>query len=117
MGFGGKFVERDQARHLRAQSWTLQEIERCRAEAGELFRVLTPEGLRLFVLGLYAGEGSKTQGTVSMANTNALFLRAFVTWLRSEFALDESTTHPAAERNTSTGAPPCCTPARSRTDV
>jgi len=26
MGYGGKFVERDQARQLRAQSWTLQEI-------------------------------------------------------------------------------------------
>ena len=135
MGYGGKFVERDQAKDLRAQSWTLkeiadelgvskstvsvwvrdvefvarprnrghsghqphplhlrklQEIERCRTEADELFETLTPEGLRLFALGLYAGEGSKTQGTVSMANTNARFLRAFVTWLRSEFELDES---------------------------
>ena len=108
MGYGGKFVERDQARRLCARSWTLQEIadelgvskssvsvwvrdvefvarprnrghsghqphplhvrkleeiERCRSEADQLFRVLTPEGLRLFVLGLYAGEGSNTQGT------------------------------------------------------
>jgi len=26
MGNGGKFVEREQARRLRAQSWTLQQI-------------------------------------------------------------------------------------------
>jgi len=26
MGYGGKFVERERARELRAQSWTLQEI-------------------------------------------------------------------------------------------
>ena len=86
MGYGGKFVERDQAKDLRAQSWTLkeiadelgvskstvsvwvrdvefvarprnrghsghqphplhlrklQEIERCRTEADELFETLT----------------------------------------------------------------------------
>ena len=26
MGYGGKFVERERARELRAQSWTLKEI-------------------------------------------------------------------------------------------
>jgi transcriptional regulator with XRE-family HTH domain len=107
MGYGGKFVERDQARQLRAQSWTLQEIadelgvskssvsvgvrdvdfvatprnrghsgqrphplhvrklaeiERCRAEADELFSRLTGRERDLFALGLYAGEGEKTDG-------------------------------------------------------
>ena len=135
MGYAGKFVEREQARQLRAQSWTLkeiadelgvatgsvsvwvrdvefkakprnrghahqkphplhvrklEEIARCRAEAETLIDELTERDLRMFVLGLYAGEGSKTQGSVSMANTNPLLLRLFVTWLRREFDIDES---------------------------
>ena len=134
MGYGGKFVERERARELRARSWTLQEIatelgvakgsvsmwvrdveftpkprnrghaahrphplhvkkleeiERCRLEADELVAQLTPRDVRMFVLGLYAGEGSKTTGSVSMANTNPVLLRAFVTWLRQEFDVDE----------------------------
>ncbi len=133
MGYGGKFVERDQARLLRGQAWTLQEIadelgvskssvsvwvrdvefvakprnrghadqrphplhlrklqeiERCRTEADELFKVLTRRERDLFALGLYAGEGEKTDGRVSMANTNPAFLRVFVEWLREEFAVD-----------------------------
>lgn len=135
MGYGGKFVERDQARELRAQSWTLreiadelgvskssvsvwvrdvefvakprnrghsghqphplrvrklEEIERCRAEADELFSSLTGRERDLFALGLYAGEGEKTDGRVSMANTNPVYLRVFVTWLREQFAVDTS---------------------------
>ena len=135
MGYGGKFVERDRARQLRAQSWTLQEIadeldvskssvsvwvrdvefvakprnrghaahqphplhlrkleaiERCRAEAEESFSRLTVRERDLFALGLYAGEGEKTDGRVSMANTNPVYLRVFVRWLREQFAVDAS---------------------------
>ena len=135
MGYGGKFVERERARELRAQSWTLkeiadalgvskssvsvwvrdvefvakprnrghsghrphplrvrklEEIERCRAEADELFSWLTGRERDLFALGLYAGEGEKTDGRVSMANTNPVYLRVFVTWLRELFAIDTS---------------------------
>lgn len=135
MGYAGKFVERERARELRAQSWTLQEIanelgvakgsvsvwvrdvefipkprnrghtdhkphpwhvrkleeiERCRAEAESLVGEFTERDLRMFALGLYAGEGSKTQGSVSMANTHPMLLRLFVTWLRHEFDVDES---------------------------
>jgi predicted transcriptional regulator len=135
MGYGGKFVERERARELRARAWTLQEIadelsvakssvsawvrdveftpaprhrghaghkphplhqrklddiERCRAEAAEMVGRLSERDLLMFALGLYAGEGSKTAGAVSMANTNATLLRVFVSWLRREFALDES---------------------------
>ena len=43
----------------------------------------------MFVLGLYAGEGSKTDGEVAMANTNPAYLRLFLRWLRSRFDLDE----------------------------
>jgi transcriptional regulator with XRE-family HTH domain len=115
MGYGGKFVERERARELRARSWTLQEIadelgvakgsvsvwvrdveftptprnrghashqphplqlrkladiERCRVEAEAGVGELDERDLQMFALGLYAGEGSKTAGAVSMANTN-----------------------------------------------
>ncbi|MGE5210101.1 MAG: hypothetical protein ACM3MM_02490, partial [Acidobacteriota bacterium] len=130
MGHGGKFVERERARALRAQSWTLQEIadelgvakgsvsvwvrdveftpkprnrghsghrphplhvkklaeiEQCRAEAEAEYGEMSVDQLDAFALGLYAGEGAKTPGAVSMANTNPLLLRLFVDWLRRNF--------------------------------
>ena len=66
------------------------EIERCRAEAEAWVGELTDRDLAMFCLGLYAGEGSKTAGTVSMANTNPRYVRALLSWLRSEFEIDES---------------------------
>ena len=134
MGYGGKFVERERARELRAQSWTLQEIadelgvakgsvsvwvrdveftpkprnrghaghqphplhvkklaeiERCRIEAEAKYREMSDDQLDAFALGLYAGEGAKTPGAVSMANTNPLLLRLFVDWLRRNFDIEE----------------------------
>jgi transcriptional regulator with XRE-family HTH domain len=38
---------------------------------------------------LYAGEGAKTDGCVSMANTNAELLSFFCAWLRRFFDVDE----------------------------
>lgn len=134
MGYGGKFVERERARELRAQSWTLQEIadelgvakgsvsvwvrdveftpkpryrghsghqphplhlkklaeiERCRAEAEAEYGELSSDQLDAFALGLYAGEGAKTPGAVSIANTNPLLLRLFVYWLRHNFDIEQ----------------------------
>jgi len=66
------------------------EIERCRLEAEEWATSLTDRDLEMFVLGLYAGEGSKTSGEVSMANTNPAYLRLFVRWIRSRFDIDEA---------------------------
>ena len=51
---------------------------------------LSERDLAMFCLGLYAGEGSKTDGAVSMANTTARDLRALLAWLRGEFRLEES---------------------------
>lgn len=135
MGNAGKVAERERARELRAQSWTLQEIadelnvskgsvslwvrdvefvpkprnrghssqqphplhlkkladiERCRVEAQQLVGSLSDRDLLMLGIGLYAGEGSKTPGTVSMANTNPVFLGLFVTWLRRHFAINGS---------------------------
>jgi transcriptional regulator with XRE-family HTH domain len=66
------------------------EIERCRIEAEAAYRELTDEQLDAFALGLYAGEGAKTPGAVSMANTNPVLLRLFVDWLRRRFRVDEA---------------------------
>lgn len=66
------------------------ELERCRVEAEEWVGALSQRDLAMFCLGLYAGEGSKTDGAVSMANTNPRYLRALLAWLRKEFDLDES---------------------------
>lgn len=134
MGYRGKVEERQRARELRAQSWTLQEIatelgvskasvstwvrdvefeprprnrghpagpkhpmrvkkeaerERCRVEAERWADELSERDLEMFALGLYAGEGSKTDGEVAMANTNPAYLRIFLRWLRMRFDLDE----------------------------
>jgi hypothetical protein len=67
----------------------LAEIERCRIEAEAKYRAMSDEQLDAFALGLYAGEGAKTPGAVSMANTNPLLLRLFVDWLRRNFDIEE----------------------------
>jgi hypothetical protein len=67
-----------------------QQIERCREEAEAWVGELSPRDLAMFCLGLYAGEGSKTDGAVSMANTNPRYLRALLAWLRREFDLENA---------------------------
>ena len=66
------------------------ELERCRQEADAWVGELSERDLAMFCLGLYAGEGSKTDGAVSMANTNPRYLRTLLTWLRAHFELDET---------------------------
>jgi hypothetical protein len=39
---------------------------------------------------LYAGEGSKTYGSVAFANTDPAMIEFFCTWLRTVFSIDES---------------------------
>ena len=68
----------------------LAEIERCKVEAEKCIGELSDRDFLMFGLGLYAGEGSKTDRTVSMANTNPVLVRIFVTWLRRQFMIDES---------------------------
>lgn len=65
------------------------EIDRCREEAQRFVEGLSEESLSKFALGLYAGEGSKSQGCVSMANTNPALLLVFASWLRRSFDIDE----------------------------
>jgi len=135
MGYSGKWRERDRARQLRAESWTLldiarelgvskasvsvwvravefvpkprnrghpshqphpltirkqAEIERCRAEAAVTIGQLSDRDLMMFSLGLYAGEGAKTRGTIGFANTNPIYIAVMVAWLRMQFDIEES---------------------------
>jgi hypothetical protein len=135
MGYRGKLAERERARELRAESWTLveiaqelgvskgtvsvwvrdvdfvprprtrghpagpkhpmrlkkeAEIARCREEAAVWVGELTEREFTMFALGLYAGEGDKTGGSLGMANTNPVYLLGFLTWLRRTFEIDES---------------------------
>ncbi len=48
----------------------MEEIDRCRVEADAMFVRPTARERDLFALGLHAGEGEKSDGRVSMANTN-----------------------------------------------
>ena len=66
------------------------EIARCAEQAREWIVGLDDRDLSMFALGLYAGEGAKTGGTVAMANTNPTYLLVFITWLRRAFEIDES---------------------------
>jgi len=135
MGYGGKVVERERARSLRADSWTLpaiaaelgvakssvslwvrdvefvpqprqrsrrdyQQGKLARRRREEIARLLDEGRARIAQLSerefliagtaLYAGEGSKTDGTVAFANSDPRMILFFVTWLRRFFDLDES---------------------------
>ena len=67
----------------------LEEIERCRLEAEEIVGALSERDLLMFCLALYAGEGSKTEGSVIFANSDPLLIAVFISWLRSFFKVDE----------------------------
>lgn len=138
MGYRGKLAERERARQLRAQAWTLKEIaehlgvskssvsvwvrdveftprprhpgqnggaqpprphaqrERKLAQIdlmNELGRertgALTRRDALIAGVALDAGEGTKTDGDVAFANTDAGLMRFFCRWLRTFFEVDE----------------------------
>lgn len=66
------------------------EIEQCKAEANQFIGQLSDRDLTMFSLALYAGEGSKRDGKVVFANSDATLVAIFVTWLRRQFEIDES---------------------------
>jgi hypothetical protein len=66
------------------------EIDRCRDEADALFGRTSDRDLTMFALALYAGEGSKRDGTVVFANSDPVLMRIFVRWFRTQFDPDES---------------------------
>lgn len=68
----------------------LEQIARLDTEGRERLGALDDRELLIAGVALYAGEGAKRDGYVSMANTNPDLLRFFVTWLRRCFEVDES---------------------------
>ncbi len=68
----------------------LAEIEQCRTEAIELITPVSDRDLLLFGLALYAGEGSKRDGELRFANSNAAFMGIYAAWLRTFFEIEES---------------------------
>lgn len=133
MGYRGKIEQQEQARVLRAQNLTLEdiatrlgvskssvslwvrdvpftpskrrhgphrrphpqriaklaEIEQLDAEGRARVGVLSEDAFFVAGVALYAGEGSKTDGSVSFANTDPAMVRFFCAWLRSFFEIDE----------------------------
>lgn len=67
------------------------EIQRLLAEGRERIGALTDRDLLIAGAALYAGEGSKTEGRVTFANTDPAMVRFFCHWLRACFGpIDES---------------------------
>ncbi len=138
MGYRGKLAERERARELRAQAWTLQSIatelgvakssvsvwvrdvafdprdrpresatararrpnvlaRRKAAEIAALHQAgletisrLSDRDLLIAGTALYAGEGAKRDGRVSLANSDPRFISLFCRWFRRFFEPDES---------------------------
>ncbi|HVE99471.1 MAG TPA: hypothetical protein VNA12_09865 [Mycobacteriales bacterium] len=68
----------------------LAEIAECDAWARERVASLSADAFFAAGIALYVGEGSKRDGTVAFANTNAETVRFFCNWLRRHFVVDES---------------------------
>jgi transcriptional regulator with XRE-family HTH domain len=72
--------------HLRK----LAEIEECRRLAARMLGEIDERAFLAAGIALYAGEGSKTDGEVRFANTDAAMVSFYCAWLRRFFAIDES---------------------------
>jgi hypothetical protein len=66
------------------------EIAALRHEGVARMGVLSRQAFLAAGAALYAGEGSKRDGTVAFANTDAQMVAFFCGWLRRFFAIDES---------------------------
>jgi hypothetical protein len=67
-----------------------RQIEALNAAGVERIGRLSDEAFFAAGLALYAGEGGKTDGAVTFANTNAAMVEFFCAWFRRFFVVDES---------------------------
>lgn len=67
-----------------------EEIERFQAEGKERIGELSERDFLVAGAALYAGEGTKRNGKVGLANTDPCFIAFFCAWLRYFFQIDES---------------------------
>lgn len=68
----------------------LAQIAALDAEGLARIGTLSEDAFLVAGAALYAGEGSKTEGEVRFANTDATMVRFFCAWLRHFFEVDES---------------------------
>lgn len=90
-----EFEPRPRVRARRREPNALQrrkadEIERLLAEGRQRIGRLSERDLLIAGAALYAGEGSKTDGTVAFANTDPRMITLFLIWFRRFFDVDES---------------------------
>lgn len=66
------------------------EIEAAHEWGRQVIGTLDDRDLLLAAVALYAGEGSKTDGCVKLANSDPRMISLFLRWLRGSFHIDES---------------------------
>lgn len=66
-----------------------EEIDRMLAEGAERIAQLSERDFLIAGVALYAGEGTKRDGMVALANTDPRFIAFFCAWLRHFFDIDE----------------------------
>lgn len=71
----------------RAKQRQIEELDRLGIER---IGTLTDEAFLAAGVALYAGEGSKREGAVVFANTDARMIAFFCSWMRRFFTIDES---------------------------
>jgi hypothetical protein len=65
-------------------------IERYGAKGAELVGAMSERDLFIAGIALYAGEGSKTDGSVKVTNSDPRMIDLFLRWFRRFFEVDES---------------------------
>jgi len=78
-----------QRRPNRLHDERLRQIEECHRAAVEMIGQLSEQAFLAAGAALYAGEGSKGDGKVLLANTDPEIVRFFCAWLRRFFVVDE----------------------------
>ena len=73
-----------------AHAAKLRQIEELNELGIERIGTLGEQAFLVAGVALYAGEGSKTDGTVTFANTDDRMVSFFCAWLRRFFSIDES---------------------------
>jgi len=68
----------------------LAEIAACDKRGIDRIGTLSDEAFLAAGAALYAGEGSKTDGKITFANTDPAMIAFFCRWLRRYFTIDES---------------------------
>jgi hypothetical protein len=78
-----------QQRRNRLREAKLAQIAALDAAGAERIGILSDDAFLAAGVALYAGEGSKRDGIVSFANSDAAMVRFFCTWFRRHFDIDE----------------------------